>query len=97
MQFTIGMEVYAKEARKPSLHIILLSVGSVAYSSYNSSSFFKYLWFRIPKFEIPKKDPILKEECHTNCKKYRNLLSTLIKKSKQAYYDRYFEKKLEKY
>ena len=46
---------------------------------------------------INKKDPILKEECHTNYKKYRNLLSTLMKKSKQAYYDRYFEKKLEKY
>ena len=42
---------------------------------------------------INKKDPILKEECHTNYKKYRNLLSTLMKKSKQAYYDRYFEKK----
>ena len=40
---------------------------------------------------IKKKDPILKEECHTNDKKCRNLLSTLIKKSKQAYYDRYFE------
>ena len=35
---------------------------------------------------------MLKEECHTNYKKYRNLLSTLMKKSKQAYYDRYFEK-----
>ena len=42
---------------------------------------------------INKKDPILKEECHTNYKKYRNLLSTLMKKSKQAYYDSYFEKK----
>ena len=42
---------------------------------------------------INKKDPILKEECLTNYKKYRNLLSTLIKKSKQAYYNRYFEKK----
>ena len=41
---------------------------------------------------INKKDPILKEECHTNYKKYRNLLSTLMKKSKQAYYDKYFEK-----
>ena len=41
---------------------------------------------------INKKDTILKEECHTNYKKYRNLLSTLMKKSKQAYYDRYFEK-----
>ena len=41
---------------------------------------------------INKKDPILKEEFHTNYKKYRNLLSTLMKKSKQAYYDKYFEK-----
>ena len=41
---------------------------------------------------INKKNPILKEEFHTNCKKYRNLLSTLMKKSKQAYYDKYFER-----
>ena len=41
---------------------------------------------------INKKDPILKEEFHTNSKKYRNLLSTLVKKIKQAYYDKYFEK-----
>ena len=38
-----------------------------------------------------KKDPILKEEFHTNYKNYRNLLSTLTKKSKQDYYDKYFE------
>ena len=36
---------------------------------------------------INKKDPILKEEFHTNYKKYRNLLSTLMKKRKQAHYD----------
>ena len=41
---------------------------------------------------INKKDPILKEEFHTNYKKYGNLLST-TKKSKHAYYDKYFEKK----
>ena len=41
------------------------------------------------------KDPVLKEKFHTNYKKYRNLLSTLMKKSKQPYYDSYFEKKLE--
>ena len=41
---------------------------------------------------INKKDPILKKECHTTYKKNRNSLSTLIKKSKQAYYDRYFER-----
>ena len=41
---------------------------------------------------IIKKDPILREKCQTNYKKYRNLLSTLMKKRKQAYYNRYFEK-----
>ena len=33
-----------------------------------------------------------KEKFHTNCKKYRNLLSTLMKKRKHAYYDKYFER-----
>ena len=42
-----------------------------------------------------KKEPIAKEEFDTNYKKYRNLLSTLMKKSKQAYYDKCSEKKLE--
>ena len=41
---------------------------------------------------INKQDPVLKEEFHTKCKKYRNLLSTLIKKSKHAYFDKYFER-----
>ena len=40
---------------------------------------------------MKKKDPILNEEFHTNYKKYRNLLSTLTKKSKQACYDRYLK------
>ena len=43
---------------------------------------------------INKKDPVLKEEFHTKYKKYRNLLSTLMKKSKQAYSDKYFERNL---
>ena len=34
---------------------------------------------------IHKKDPILKEEFHNSYKKYRNLLSNLMKKGKQAY------------
>ena len=34
-------KVYAKEARKPSLRIIALTVGSVTYSSYHSRSLFK--------------------------------------------------------
>ena len=41
---------------------------------------------------INKKDLILTEECLTNYKKYRNLLYSLMKKSKQDYYVRYFEK-----
>ena len=38
------------------------------------------------KINFINKDPILKQEFHTNYKKYRNLLSTLMKKSKQVYY-----------
>ena len=41
---------------------------------------------------INKKDPVLKEEFHTKYKIYRNLLFTLMKKSKQAYYEKYFER-----
>ena len=41
---------------------------------------------------INKRDPVLKEEFHTKCKIHRNLLSTLMKKSKQDYYDKYFER-----
>ena len=43
---------------------------------------------------IYKKDPILKEGCHSNYKGYRNLLSTRMKESKQAYYDKCFERNL---
>ena len=38
------------------------------------------------------KDHILKEKSHADHKKYRNLLSSPKKKSKQAYYDKYFER-----
>ena len=41
---------------------------------------------------INKKDPILKQEFQTKYQKCRNLLSALMKKSKQTYYDKYFEK-----
>ena len=44
------------------------------------------------KNKLLKEDPVLKEEFHTNCKKYRNLVSTLMKKSKQVYYDKSFER-----
>ena len=33
----------------------------------------------------------MKEETHTEYKNYRNMLSTLMKKSRQAYYNKYFE------
>ena len=39
---------------------------------------------------INRKDPILKERFYTNYKKHRNLLSILMKRSKEAYYDKYF-------
>ena len=38
------------------------------------------------------KDHTLKEKFHADYKKYRNLLSSPKKKSKQAYYDKYFER-----
>ena len=40
---------------------------------------------------INAKHPILKDEIHIEYKNYRDLLSTLMKKSKQAYYNKYFE------
>ena len=46
---------------------------------------------KLHKNFINKKEPILKKEFHTNYKKIRNLLCTLMKKSKQAYYV-YFER-----
>ena len=45
-----------------------------------------------PRNVINKKDPILKSELQTNYKRCRNLLTTFMKKSKQAYYDKYFER-----
>ena len=41
---------------------------------------------------INKKNPLLKGEFYTNYKKCTNLLFTLMKKSKQAYCDKYFER-----
>ena len=39
-----------------------------------------------------KKNSILKEDFQTNHKKYRNLHSTIMKKTKQACSDKYFER-----
>ena len=47
---------------------------------------------KVHEIFINKKDHILKGKFHTSYKKYGNLLSTLKKKSKQAYYDKYFER-----
>ena len=41
---------------------------------------------------IDKKDHVLKKEFHTNYKKYKNLLSSLMEKNKQAYCDNYSER-----
>ena len=41
---------------------------------------------------INKKDYVLKEESHTKYKRNRHLLSTFLKKSKQADYDKHFER-----
>ena len=41
---------------------------------------------------INKKVPILKEKSQNNYKNYRDLLFTLMKKIKQAYYDKYLER-----
>ena len=46
---------------------------------------------KLQKKFIKKKDPQIKAECHEKYKKYRNLLSTLLKESKQIYYIKYFE------
>ena len=40
---------------------------------------------------INTKHPILKEQTYIEYKSYRNLLSALMKKSKQVYYNKYFE------
>ena len=47
---------------------------------------------KVHEIFINKKDHILKDKFHTSYKKYGNSLSTLKKKSKQAYYDKYFER-----
>ena len=41
---------------------------------------------------INKKGPQIKAEYHEKYKKYRNLLSPLLKESKQIYYTKYFER-----
>ena len=47
---------------------------------------------RLLSIFINIKDHILKEEFHNNYKKYGNLLSTFMNESKQACYDKYFER-----
>ena len=43
---------------------------------------------------IKKKDPPIKAELHLKYKNHRNLISTLLKRSKQNYYKKYFESNL---
>ena len=46
---------------------------------------------KIFKNYIKKKDINQKNKLHNNYKIYRNLISSLMKKSKQNYYSKYFE------
>ena len=41
-----------------------------------------------------KKDSHIKEELHQKYKNYRNIIATLMKKSKQNYFKKYFESKM---
>ena len=51
----------------------------------------QYVKNKLLKKFINKKDPQIKAQCHEKYKKYRNLLSTLLKESKHIYYTKYFE------
>ena len=44
----------------------------------------------LAKFIILK-EPTLKNEAHTNYKRYRNMLATLLKRSKQTYFSSFFQ------
>ena len=47
---------------------------------------------KIDELNADNSTKIYLDEINTNYKKYRNLLSALMKKSKQAYYDKYLER-----
>ena len=53
-----------------------------------------YIKNQLLKKFINKKDPQIKAAFHEQYKTYRNLLSTLMKQSKQIYYTKYFENNL---
>ena len=58
MQCTINADVYAEDARNPSLLIIALTGGLTAYNSYHCSSFFKIDLFLVShaNYIIPKEN-----------------------------------------
>ena len=58
MQCTINADVYAEDARNPSLLIIALTGGLMAYNSYHYSSFFKIDLFLVShaNYIIPKEN-----------------------------------------
>ena len=59
-----------------------ISSGLQKSVSIKSSIFKKY---------INNKDPHIKEELHQKYKNYRNIIATLMKKSNQNYFAKYFE------
>ena len=58
-----------------------------------SSGLQKSISIKNPIFKkyINNKDPHIKEELHQKYKNYRNIIATLMKKSKQNYSTKYFE------
>ena len=58
MQCTVNADVYAEDARNPSLLIIALTGGLMAYNSYHCSSFFKIDLFLVSyaNYIIPKEN-----------------------------------------
>ena len=65
-----------------------ISSGLQKSVSIKSSIFKKY---------INNKDPHIKEELHQKYKNYRNIIATLMKKSKQNYFAKYFESNIKNF
>ena len=79
------LDTYAPLTRINKYKLKFKSKPWITLSSQKSISLKKKLLSNFMK----KKDPILKEKCRTV---YINLLSAVMKKGKQAYYDKYFER-----
>ena len=61
-----------------------------------SSGLQKFISIKNSIFKKYNKDPHIKEELRQKYKNYRNIITTLIKKSKQNYCTKYFESNIKK-